>query len=187
MLNLTAINDLDRTFLVNFQKFLSSPSLDWFFPAITDLHLQKWFLIFILLPSLSLWFWRHRQKAFLQFIVLLFTVALVDSFCGQLIKKVFARPRPFATVADVIQKSPASGYSFVSNHAANAFAVAVFFSVLYPRTRFFWFTCAFLVSVSRLYNGVHYLSDVIAGAFIGAMISFFVASGLKQKLKVKAQ
>jgi undecaprenyl-diphosphatase len=66
--------------------------------------------------------------------------------------------------------------SMPSSHAANHFAVAVFFILLYGfknlKNTVFWFTWAFLIAFSRIYNGVHYPSDVIVGALLGASIGF---------------
>jgi undecaprenyl-diphosphatase len=63
-----------------------------------------------------------------------------------------------------------------SSHAANHFAIAVFFILLYGfknlKNTVFWFTWAFLIAFSRIYNGVHYPSDVIVGALLGSFIGF---------------
>lgn len=181
------VNDFDQKFLVSFQKLLSTPSLDWFFPAITDLHLKSWFLLFIVVPALGLWIWKEQKIALLKVVALILILASVDGLCGQIIKKSFARPRPFESLSTVIQKSPAAGYSFVSNHAANTFAIAVFFSLLYPRSRPWWFILAFLVSLSRLYNGVHYLSDIIGGALIGSLMSYVMVRFVFQRLLLQAK
>ena len=83
-------------------------------------------------------------------------------------------------------------YGFVSSHATNSFALAVF-SILLLRNQYkfivplmlFW---ALLVSYSRLYVGVHYPADLVGGAVLGAVVAFFVFWLLKisnQKLKLK--
>ena len=55
-----------------------------------------------------------------------------------------------------------------SSHAANWFAATMIFLIYYRRSWRFMLPLACLVSFSRLYNGVHYPSDVLAGAILGA-------------------
>jgi undecaprenyl-diphosphatase len=79
------------------------------------------------------------------------------------------RDRPFVTHT-VIQliKHPANA-SFPSDHAIGAFALAVTFWLYGKRFRMFWLATALLIGFSRIWAGVHYPSDVAAGALIGAL------------------
>lgn len=102
----------------------------------------------------------------------LLAVALGDTFVCNTIKQAVARPRPFLGLAEVhipfgVGKS-GSG-SMPSSHAANWFA-ATMVVYIYYRRRSLWFMLplALTVSFSRIYNGVHYPSDVLAGAILGA-------------------
>jgi undecaprenyl-diphosphatase len=110
---------------------------------------------------------------------------VIDGFCGQLVKKVFARPRPFVLFPEILQKSPATGFSFVSNHSANMVGMAVFLSHYYPRLRLLWWGLAILVGVSRIYNGVHFVSDVIVGGLIGWLISKLIVRVLEHRFKLE--
>ena len=67
-----------------------------------------------------------------------------------------------------------TGFSFPSSHAANHFALALFFVVLFGKTSkgsiivpLFW---AFSISFAQIYVGVHFPVDVMSGACIGAVI-----------------
>lgn len=128
---------------------------------------------------------KHYKK---QGIIILIFVGIVIALCDQtashLIKNLVMRLRPShePTLAGLIHLSkagPGALYGFVSSHAANSFGLATFlYFVLDNRFRIlkYWlFIWAFLVSYSRIYNGVHYPADVIVAAFIGAIIGWLVS------------
>lgn len=80
------------------------------------------------------------------------------------------RPRPFVTYPDIEKVSDAGSYSFPSGHTSDAFATATSLSLAFPKwyviaPSYLW-ACS--VGYSRMHLGVHYPSDVLAGAVIGA-------------------
>jgi membrane-associated phospholipid phosphatase len=71
------------------------------------------------------------------------------------------------------------GQSFPSAHTATAFGLAAGLAWLYPRGRWLFFTFAVLVGCQRIQSGMHYLSDVLAGAALGSLIALaFYKCGL---------
>jgi membrane-associated phospholipid phosphatase len=86
------------------------------------------------------------------------------------LKYTVQRPRPFVTYPDIQPYERYTDYSFPSGHASFAFCTATAASICYPK----WYIVAPMylwagaVSYSRLDLGVHYPSDVLAGAIIGA-------------------
>jgi membrane-associated phospholipid phosphatase len=93
-----------------------------------------------------------------------------------LLKDAFDRARPPLQDAslDPIGIVPASA-SFPSGHAATAFAAAVAIGLVHPRLRRPLLAMAAVVAISRVYLGVHYVFDVVAGTLIGIAIGYAAA------------
>jgi undecaprenyl-diphosphatase len=87
------------------------------------------------------------------------------------IKLAVGRPRPFETIPHVDKLLGGTvGQSMPSGHAATSFAGAVVLTYLLPKAAPVLFLLATAVSFSRIYVGVHYPSDVLAGAALGAAV-----------------
>lgn len=67
-----------------------------------------------------------------------------------------------------------TGFSFPSGHATAAFVSLPYLNHLHPKLNYLWFVLVMIIALSRLYIGVHYPSDIIAGAMIG-LSSAYVA------------
>jgi len=140
---------------------------DKFFPWVTDLHLNIYFKVIVVPFILFLFIKSYKKKGIFIFISLLLSLGMSD-FSGAFIKNQVQRPRPFENSEIVTtQKSPAGSKSFYSNHASNMFSFATFSGQFIPALNIPLFAIATCVGYSRIYNGVHYPSDVLAGALMG--------------------
>jgi membrane-associated phospholipid phosphatase len=116
--------------------------------------------------------------------------AAINSGISLALKYSINRDRPFVTYPDIAKKGKAGTPSFPSGHTSSAFAAATSLSLAYPR----WYVIApsYLwagtVGFSRMDLGVHYPSDVLAGAIIGtgsAYLTYKINQKLNPKRRIK--
>lgn len=147
-----------------------------------------WIPMYVLIVALLIW-----RLGWKKGLIITLAAAATFGFCDQfsnLIKDLVARVRPLndefmlANGLNVLEKGSRS-FSFFSAHAANAFGLAtstciglrqdrqwfpktgrpVLWGQVYTAWIYFW---AFMVALSRVFVGKHYLGDVLVGALIGA-------------------
>ena len=110
-------------------------------------------------------------------------VGIISSYIiTYVLKFVIARTRPLEIAMTFLLNLP--DYSFPSAHAAVAFAMLPILNKEHPRGKWLWIIFVSFIAFSRIYIGVHYLSDVIAGAFIGYFVSAFMIKLKDKKWKL---
>ncbi|HVK60517.1 MAG TPA: phosphatase PAP2 family protein [Bdellovibrionales bacterium] len=167
----------DHTVFRHINHDWANAAFDAFFPAITDLHRNPIFLA-CMVPLLALWVWKQRGLAVKWILLLALSIGLADAASYRVIKAQAQRARPAEAGLEVdLRTNKHSGTSFPSNHAANIFAGATVLTFAFPG---WWpvlfYAIAASVGYSRIYVGVHFPLDVIAGALLGICIAITVVS-----------
>ncbi len=113
-------------------------------------------------------------------------ISMIVSF---LLKISIQRPRPFQTAIVATFPILASNSHLTWNSSFPSFQAMMAFCALpillkkVPKFKFVWIIFALLIAFSRVYFGVHFLSDVIAGGFLGYLIGVLIIS-LENKKKI---
>ncbi|MFA6317193.1 MAG: phosphatase PAP2 family protein [Elusimicrobiota bacterium] len=172
------LSRVDRALFDLVNRDWTHPWLDAFFPWLTELDRSRVFL-FGAVPVL-LGFWVYRQKG--RAVKIILATALAVGFCDavsyRFIKPAVARSRP-SIFFSTIRTTRHTGWSFPSNHSANTFAGATVLAMAVPGAGVPAFGVAALVAYSRVYCGVHYPFDVLAGALLGLLGGGLVGAGLQ--------
>lgn len=170
---LAFVEHLDHQLFFALNQGLSTPLLD---------HLLWWVSVLgdgiVLTPAIGLGLWWGDRRAFKQHYGWLVVVVLAGSMVVQLLKHGLARPRPLHEFAALLQAGEVSinvvgrhlrHHSFPSGHAQAAAAVFTYLTYLYPRGWYWWGSGLLAVGLSRIYLGVHFPADVLAGTLLGSL------------------
>lgn len=175
--------------IVKWVQSLASSFLDSFLWIITKMGEETFFLLVLL----GIYVLYDKRFAFKYSMVYLVSVG-----ANFVVKNIIKRPRPHVASNEVLNKLPASGYSFPSGHS-QGFAVQA--STIYWQASkntnkksvktpllIGLIIVGILVMFSRLYFGQHYLTDVLVGAFCGIVVFILIElllNALPKKFKEK--
>jgi undecaprenyl-diphosphatase len=160
--------DWDKKWLVSWNNLAESSG---FLKASVKFTAQ--YLIYLLpIIFVILWFYSAQAKK-----VALRAVASAGLGLGitMIIGKSINRPRPFESggVQEILFHRP--DYSFPSDHTTVLVAIAVSFYLSgYKKLSYLMFILATIISVARIAAGVHYPSDILAGAVVGIAAAFII-------------
>ncbi|NLJ70703.1 MAG: phosphatase PAP2 family protein [Clostridiaceae bacterium] len=174
----------DEDLLYFFQKITEHPLLDKFFIFYTSLGNKGYLWIAI---GLILIFFKKTRKTGILLLISLLISHLLNTL---VLKTLIDRPRPYEVLPNVrMVIGKVDETSFPSGHSATAFGSA-FVIFLRERGWLRWtaLAMAILMAFSRLYVGVHYPSDVLAGSIVGILIAtgvVFLEQRISQKYNQK--
>ena len=168
---------LEGPILLWIQEYLRNDLLTPIVKFIT--HLGDAGMFWIALTVLFLVIPKLRKIGFLMMCSLLLNTLLNN----MILKNLVARTRPYEIVEGLVNiVGEQSDFSFPSGHTGSSFAAAVVIFLMCPRKIGVpVLVLAFLISLSRLYVGVHFPTDVLVGALIGTMAAMLVCRIYKKK------
>lgn len=168
---------------VLFEALNGSDSLYWDAYMWVVTKTQTWIpLLLVILFVVARRSTVRRTVLFVVFFAL--AILFADQLSSGLIKPWVQRLRPthaatFVHSIDTVFGYLGGRYGFVSSHAANTFAVALYLSLLFRHTPLsvLLFAWALTASYSRVYLGVHYPGDILCGGLLGLMVGGLVYLG----------
>lgn len=154
---------------------------------------MTWIPLYGLMLGLIVWKYRNWKPVVLILLGFVVAVGLSDFIASGILKPLVCRLRPTHEPAidpiHLVKGYTGGLYGFCSSHAANTMSCALLFSLLWRKkiATTGLMTWVALVSYSRVYIGVHYPSDVIAGWLVGALLAVLVYRALTHWLRVDGE
>ncbi len=151
------------------QAWTEGPVLFWF-----SIFASK-YIIFVLAVLVGiLGFGKHRRK-YRAYAYTTAWAAVLAFGSSLVIGTILKRPRPFVLL-DIVARiePPFTEYSLPSSHSAVAFAIASGLTLAHPSLGAVALVLACLIALARVAVGVHYITDVLAGAALGIFSSLLI-------------
>ena len=161
-----SLPEIDKAVFFLINRDLQNSFFDLFMPLIT----KRAYLFFL---PFFLWLLLKDKKKVWTVFIIAFSALLLSDWTSNMLKHYFERIRPCNALEGVrMLVGCGRSFSMPSNHSVNAFAFAVPFMIMIKnRVRYFFPLIAVLVGFSRVYVGVHYPADVLAGALLGSIFA----------------
>ena len=154
---------------------------------------RTWIWLYVLLAGLIVYRFRNWKTILLILVGFGIAIGLSDFITSGLIKPIVCRLRPTHEPAidpiRLVHDYVGGRYGFCSSHAANTMACALLFSLLYRNkiATASLMTWVALNCYSRMYLGVHYPSDIMAGLLVGALLAACCYWAIKPVLRADGE
>lgn len=178
----------DTSLFLFLNTALANPVFDVFFTFITEG--RNWLIPGIVMASVFVAV--KRKQALLVLFLGFLVICLTDPIAYRIFKPWVGRYRPshpehFVEGARFLLGNK-GGFSFPSNHASNAFGLATFLTLFYPRRWAWYFGIAGAVAFSRIYVGVHYPLDIFGGLVLGFVCGtgvYYAYRGISYQIQLR--
>ncbi|NAZ30266.1 MAG: phosphatase PAP2 family protein [Caldimicrobium sp.] len=166
-------------YLINHAR---SPFFDAILPFFTSPYAFLLFLLAFFVALFPLALRKNIRTIAIAFFFFVLGYGISDFSCSHILKPIFGRERPFASLERVYYYTPEGKFvflekpinketrSFPSCHATNAGFLMVYTFFLRRQTLFLTLPTAILVGLSRVYLGHHFPFDVLGGFFFGSIL-----------------
>ncbi|MDO5036354.1 MAG: phosphatase PAP2 family protein [Porphyromonas sp.] len=153
---------------------------------------DKWpWIVFMILLLLMTTYRQKRHEAILFILFCALLVTFSDMISSGIIKQLFQRARPThhivtRDIVSTVLDYRGGGYGFVSGHATNFLAFVTFSSLVLRNRKYtiIAFIVGLTVAYSRVYLGVHFITDIVGGIILGIIIGSIVYYGYYQSRMV---